>query len=772
MATLAPPASPLEALYRPRTKGDSRKVGEVLRQMQRDGRQVIQQRRGTIQMAREFYRGNQYVHPNVTGTSLKRLAPSTMLRSGRRRDTINMIQPLVDSRVALLTSETPSYEVVPASRSQDQVDAARLGKKLVDANWDNPRGWDVAAWRVELAQAAEIDGVAFANVYFDRLAGGYTSVAVEFGPRGPVPVTDLGRYAALREMDPSGQSLWRENHPYPVGEVCFRVARVGGMSIDPTVRTVKSWDHCRWVIEGRVRPISEVNGEYGVDVLALRKTYAPARASGFGDTTAGGIDAESPDGSPQTFNRRTHARVFEAFIVAHGDWPAGAHILWMEDAPDEPFVAEPWQEQDGAGRPLPYFPFVPRPDAGHLLLCGGTVEALIPTQVQLNRSNSQLNEWQDLMARPPLVLYGGQLRSQSVFNEQRVVMVNGGFGPPSFMQVPTEPTAVISQRIPYLERKMAEIANMSSPARGQVAIGTGAPESNVAYRTLIQQGEQDMSITEMGLTRATQWAVSEALRLASRNYTIERVVTGPGVDDVAEFQAFAGSMLRGCDNFRITGATLPRSRALDTQNMIQFLQIAGPRFDPAPYAAEIIGGDVDSIMDSENDQKRRQVYELTQLRALGASKFAKDLRSNFTQMRDTYIQAVGKLEQELQAQYRETGVAPPEGAQQILGRMGVKPPRVIDLARKAGLRVPTVEDSDVDHAHLKTIAHEVCSPAWDSFPEIVRQATREHAQEHQEKVARNVFAIGQQAPPPMGPQGSDPNPRGEPSPPKYANPEG
>lgn len=753
MATLAPTA-PAQAVYRPLSPGES--LAARLEQMVMEGRQVNAQERYRRQRNREAYRGNTYLAPlslaRGTGT-IHRLAPTDLLPSGRRRDSINRLRQMIDGRVSLMTRETPPHEVVPPSRERRDVDAARLAERIVDFEWERIDGWNVADFMRRLMLWAEQDGLAFGNVTYDRSKGQIVSLMVvkdpisgQERPAGLDPRTGQmrrGEVEALLEADPTGQRLWR-NQAYPVGEVVLRTVRTGALAIDP--RAVTDWRECDWVIESRVRKIVDLEREIGRPIKEL--IQASDKSTGRTTHRRTGAQAEVAEGyGEKAIDVQREVVVHELFHRATGptgEFPQGGHVIWAQDAPAAPLVTEPWSWPDGKPRGLPYFPLIPRPDGGHILRTLGTVDELLPVQRQFDRHLSQYGEWLDLAARPPLVMVGGSLRSKAVFNADRIVHINPGFETPFFLQVPPDPGIALLQMLAFLESQMGEIAMQSGPVRGQP---TPEHEAAAAINTLVIQGEAQIAGTEAEVKRVLQWTIREALLNVQHFYSIERTIELPGVDDEAEFQAFTGTKIRGAVNWRITGSVLPKNKAAQQAQLMQFLQYAGPRFDPTPFAAEILEADVETIISMERAQGRKQERENVELAALGSLPDRDRIWEVFTQMRDAYVQALTLLARQMSEFAKSTGSVPALDPQQAMNQLGApRPPRIVDLLTAARHRVPRVAVTDRDHMHLRSLELWMTNDAFDSHHPLVQQAAREHLDEHNAQQARRVQAIALQSP--------------------------
>lgn len=758
MATTPPPAltmpsRPAADVFKP-LNGGINSLGAWLQYSHTEGRRIVTGERFRWQRNREAYRGNTYLQPNAVNGSLRRLAPADMLTSGRRRDSINLLRRFVDGRGSMIAQEKPAYDVIPSGRERAQVDAARLATRLVDFEWSNVDGWNIASHGRQLELVAAQDGLAFSNVIYDRSRGEVCGEMFVPTEQGWAPISQVipdegelrKQVEALQEADPKGERLWR-NEFYPKGEVVLRVVRASAMAFDPNMTT--DWRDCGWVIESRKVKIADVEREAGRPLREMMKSSAEVMGQGRTRTaprTGGSAEADDGSGEKRIDPEREvflH-RLFAKATGPSGEFPNGAHVMWVQDAPAAPLVVEPWLWPDGTPRDLPYFPYIPRPDGGHLLRTLGTVDELLPVQRQFDRRVSQYGEYLDLCARPPLLLVGGSLKSKSVFNADRVVHVNPGFEPPRWLTVPPDPGIAILQNLGWLESKMAEIAMQSDPVRGQAPPGI---EAAAALNTLIAQGESQLAGSEAQWKMVIERTVGEALRNVIHFYGIERKIQMPGVDDQAEFEAFTGAMLKGADRFRISGSVLPKNKAVQEQRLIQFMQYAGPRFDPTPFAAQILQGDVEGIVSMEKAQGRKQERENNDLAALGALEQVDRIWQAFTAMRDRYVQLMAALARKMQAESQAAGVAPAMNPQQVWQAMGgPPPPRVLDLLRSSGFRVPTVAVTDRHHMHIRSLEFFMTNDGFDAHHELVRQAAQEHLMEHVEAQTRQAASISMQSP--------------------------
>lgn len=697
-------------------------IGAKLTELYQSGKEIQRRERTRWQRNRLMYRGEQYLR--VVGNNVRTLSPVDRLPSGRRRDTVNIMRPFIDGRIATLTFQRPPFQVLPTATDQETVDASRLATRFVDSQWGTD-AWDLDKVFRRLCLTAEIDGVAFLSVLFDKFKGGRVEVYLDANGE---PVNDPNVLDALKLQDPLGQSLWKQITSYQ-GDVAFRVVRPGALSVDPITTR---WEDCRWIVESRVMHRDQVERETGRPIQQMLKNSKQQMGEtkfGLGETAQlpGNVQLEEEDGEVRNFSHKDALLVHEAFILPTGpagDFPKGLHAKWLDAAAGDPYVMEPWDEDE-----LPYRPYNPRPDGGHYMRCRGTADELAPVQVRWNRTLSQVGEWLDRVARPPLVVAAGALRSKSVYNEEGVVQVHGGYPEPRFMNTPSEPSAVLNNHLEWLKGTMAEIATMHDATRGQ-APGRGI-EAAVSLNTLIQQNEQNLSATASEFVSVMEWGVSRALKEVGDRFQLPRMVQLPGLEDSADLVAFMGSQLRGCHRFKITGSITPKMRAAQLQTVMMMAQYGG--IDIKPWTTQLIDGNVDDILRHERQQEQRQKRENSAILALGARPDA-DLKWH-----------------ELNDLISKFGQAASEHSPQELAVLGVRPPMLSDV----GVKIPMPEYFDKDAEHIIAMESVLLSDGYDELHPIVKQALREHHNAHLERMHTNAMGIagqmapsGEQAPPP------------------------
>lgn len=728
-------------------------LGDVLRRMASDGRAVIRGERSRWQENRMFFRGEQSVAFNTSINALSR-APADP--NWLTHDTVNRLRQFTEGRVNMMTREKPPFEVEPEDRDQDSMDAARQAERFLEAMWGTNQ-WDVQATIHELAIVGEVDGVAALYVNWDPMLGQDARVPVVPPTEGEIEgesgVVDRGDFEAAKLADPEQRSWGMLGAKAPLGDVCFRVVRMGALAVDPFAITDPR--EARWVIESRVRPKDEIELKYGktVDELVNEHKQSLGGRPDVAAPSGEGVVAEDDDINDKRSRPRRDQVIVHCAYIRKGAMPAfpdGGYVEWLDQAPGAPLKVGAWEDD------LPYFFFVPKPDKQNWVRSRGTVDDLKPLQRRLNRTVGMLGRWLDRVGNPPLVIDNGSLASKSIYSEEGAVFVHPGMERPGYLQTPGEPTAILSNWLVWIENQMAEIANLPPAARGQSSPGVDAASH---FQAQAQQAELALAGPEFQLRRAVEWACSRALKLVGRFYVYPRLVATPGADDTEEIRAFVGASLRGCHRMRVRGSMLPRSRAAEIQTIMGFAPIIGP--DIKPWVAQMVRGDLSEYFKREDAHRMRARRENRQIAALALDEKARLVYQNFKEDLQVYGQAVQMAVPMAQA----AGMSPMEF---LDTQKGIKPPKYVEMLKAAGVKVPSVQEFDLDEQHVGPSGeHDLIrvSDGYEKWPEHAQQALREHVADHNEKTAMRAAASQQLLAQPTQ-QGSAPAEKGTPSPPK------
>lgn len=720
--------------------------------MRVNGQEVIRSQRVRWQYNRSIYRGEQYIRPS--STSLRTLAPSYRLPSGRRRDSVNRARRFIDGRASTFTMAKPNFGVKPEANTRAAFEAAELATKIVNFYWTK---LDLATKFRHMLRMGDIDGVAFISVYYDRTEG--DPIALPFTQDGK-PISDP---AMLIALEAEGIVNWTIDN---TGDVCVRNVPIGRMAVDPLAR--ENFQEARWVIESRIRPRADVENEVGQSLESLIKQSGQNLGDRYGNGTynlmpnpGARISVDEFDDSDSTLSARDYILVHEAFVKPsgqYGDWPDGCHAIWLDLAPGEPILVEKWKYS------LPYMCYVPQPDHGHFLKSRAVMDDLAPVQIALNRAISQYHELLDLYARLPIMAQRGALVTKFLYNDKRIVEYNPGFQQPNWMQAPPEPQRIL-ENINFLLEQMAEISVQNDVSRGTPP-GQGV-EAGVSLNLLAQQNEQQLETVASAAKTAMEVTCTKILETIVNFFNIQRTIAIPGVSGVEEINNFVGSMLRGSTRVQVSGSILPRNQAAEQQTLIT-LATAGI-VDIRPYLPQLTEGRVEEIFTDIERHEREQRRENQQMDLLASDPNVDKLWAAFQEMRAEHAQTMDEYRQ-AQANFPDESEEPGESPQEESAEgegvatpapmtvpglpasfeiPGLPPPPPQPTLADIGVKVPMPQEWNDDALHSAELDRARCADGFMARHPLVQQAYHEHHQMHVARMAQRLDAL---APQPGGPQ--------------------
>jgi hypothetical protein len=471
----------------------------------------------------------------------------------------NLIQPAVRTQVSRIIAHKPWVTCLPTTAEQDDVDAARLGTKLLEfwrrklmtstlevdfctwlatcgtAIWRV--GWDAHAGRSIIqrplapynegilspdrqetfsARPARPDSRSSFERYLDEQLG--------TGPTAP-------GYGGVAASEEAVEEL-------PEGDVLLECVNPFEIYPEPMI---DNWDRASWVIHARRRTRDDVRAAWGDKIADMATTVADA---GSVDAPGFNPDRIPKGGSPYNVNslfagvtstNDSDIAITEYWERASKGFPSGRHVL----------VVGGVLVHDGHN-PFPFndiplvpvlYEKVPGTPWGR-----GLVESVRPAQQEFNMTVSQLAEARDYTSFPKiLVPRGTQLAPNLGQNIPGEVWEYSGGIPPTVLQAPQMPA--------YMGTLMQQSYQMIMDLTHQHEVTRGTVPPNVEYGIAIQLlHEADNSplrstydMIDDGLVRVSRML----LGLAQKYYTEVRMIRVVGVTKEPQVLAFTGADLRG-----------------------------------------------------------------------------------------------------------------------------------------------------------------------------------------------------------------------------------
>jgi hypothetical protein len=299
----------------------------------------------------------------------------------RSRLVVNKIRPAVRREVAKLTAQRPNFEVVPATNSDTDASAARVGEQV--------------------------------------LASLYTDLDIDHKLRMAVWWSSICGVAYLKDY-------WAPEQPDPRSRVtgCICVETVDPFHVFVPDLREQELDSQPWLIHATTRPREWVRAVYKADVAANVKATETLYEDVMRDGGSRAVDqvlcleawvrpgahASLPDGGVLTLVGGKLVQLISGWSFRHGEYP----FAKIDHVPMGRFYGD------------------------------SVVTDLVPLQRELNRTRSQLVEQKNLLGRPKGLYASGSLDPNKITSEPgQWIPYQAGMPKPEFLPAPPMPGYVM-----------------------------------------------------------------------------------------------------------------------------------------------------------------------------------------------------------------------------------------------------------------------------------------------------------------------------------------
>lgn len=446
---------------------------------------------------------------------------------------VNMVLPTVQNRLAKLCKNPPRYDVLPENASGEAKDSARLSLQVLNMMWER---LECNRKRIELLMWVMQAGHAFFKVYWDPMKGRFMTN----------PLT--------------GETQFE-------GDVGLDVKSPFNIFSDPLASTD---DQATWKAEANVRRLSYFKDNYEnghlvkeEDAWLLSLQYelqlnnmngTPAAASTVQTMKNSAIEItyyEKPS--------RKHPKGRQ-IVIANG--------ILLEDK-ELPVGIIPLVKFDDVTIGGKYYP-------------EAIVTHLRPIQDQYNELLRRRQEWvKRLLAGKILAPRGSGITEEALRNDQGEVLsydAKPGAPPPTAMQIPMIPNYAYEEE-DKIKSQFGEVSGISQPSKGQM------PSSSIpaiGMQMLVEADDTRIGIETEGHEIAFAKTGKLILEYVKEGYKTERMLKVAGDAFEYAIKSFVGSDIQSTDVMVIRGSTLPGSKVLRRQELMNaFTQgLLGDPSDP------------------------------------------------------------------------------------------------------------------------------------------------------------------------------------------------
>lgn len=468
-----------------------------------------------------YYSGHQWIGWNRAERRIQALP----VEPGVQRITLNKIRPRVTTLLSKHIKNKIKFDVVPATKEQEDIDTARAADRYLDYMWE------------ELGFTQKTKDI-FLNMLIKKRCWVKTWFDAEAGQ-------DI-----TPDPDDPGYDEWMESGEESVhtGEIRAKVCDPLTIFADPGATCE---EEIRWIIERYAKDVDEIEAEYGKKVspdanLDYLSNY---------DVTKVGSDGIS---SYQVQRKQNMALVYELWYKPSKTYPNGAKITVCDG------VELDYDDNSGE---LPYqlFGYIPVPGS---LLYDALVTDMIPVQRGINEKRTMIathaKRLGNSMWLNPL---GNGVDDEDLTNETGGVV---HYTPMNNMK----PERIVAPDIPsFYDRDLSQDAIDLDDMSGAREVSQGRMPAGLdtlgGLEIMVEQENEKLTIAAQNYEQGMKEVMRRILRLIKQHYTEERQGRILGEDNEVEIISFNGSDLTGHEDINVVqGSSLPEMKAAQQERIM------------------------------------------------------------------------------------------------------------------------------------------------------------------------------------------------------------
>lgn len=505
-----------------------------------------------------FYFGKHYVQfVNSTATNNFQLR-TPAAPPWRVRMVINKLRPIIRHEISRLTSNKPTFTVLPATTEDEDQAAARIGEQIFEAAYNDK---NISKIVRQTVWWASITGTGFIKSYWDP------SVVVDPGIPGKTNPT--------------------------IGDI--QIERVQPFNIFVPNLEEEDLQKQPYVMHVTTKSPEFIKTAYGLDALPTVKSEIPIQ-----DAFLNMIGAKN--------SLREEVVVIEVWIKpgGHRDYPNGGMVTVVGGKVIQN-ITEGFPYSHGE---FPFYKIDIVPTGK--FYADSILTDLIPLQKEYNRTKSQIIEAKNLMAKPQLMAPRGSVNPRQISSEPgQVILYTPGLNPPTPLPLQPLPPYVL-QELDRLQQDMDDISGQHEITRGNTPAQVTAATA-ISY--LQEQDDTKLAYAVSSIEDALQGLGRHYLKYVTQYWNSERLVRVVGRDGAFEANHWAGNALKGNTDIRVqAGSALPQSKAAKQAFVMDLLKLG---VIPPEQALDILDiGGIEKVYEDYLVDKRQAERENLKMASL------------------------------------------------------------------------------------------------------------------------------------------------------------
>ena len=444
------------------------------------------------QLAINFLMGNQYCYI----TDAEEIENAGKQYFWQEREVFNHIAPIVEARLAKLSTVRPTMSVLPASDDDKDIYSAKLSKSIIKSLEHKLGLGEIIS---EATKWSEICGTAFYKIVWNNNAG------------------------EILAQTEKGENIY-------AGDV--DILAIPPYEIYPDSNACESIEDCKSIIHARAYSVDTIKTIWGVDVKGGDIDVFTLDSANI----AGGLGYGAIVPSVKHGVKENYAVVIEKYEAPSYDYPNGRMIIecagQILHIDELPFI----NKADGKRG----FPFVRQVSHGEPGCFWGVsvIDRCIPIQRSYNAVKNRKHEFMNRISMGVLTVEDGSVDTDSLEDEGlcpgKILVYRQGSNPPGLMQAGNIPSDFTTEE-QLLLNEFNTISGVSDIMRNSSYADAGVL-SGTAIQLLIDQDDSRIKETTDQIKFAVRAIAKHAIRLYKQYAKVPRL--GKLVGENGELETF------------------------------------------------------------------------------------------------------------------------------------------------------------------------------------------------------------------------------------------
>lgn len=495
-------------------------------------------------------------HQWVTWDSITRTYdPQLKIPEWRVRITDNKILKSYRKRLAKISNYNPKYVVTPNSMDTEDIEASRLGTKVVAGLQQDKVKWKLQ--RLDRTRRQLLCGNVFMTFGWDAAKGKKLPDIKQVPEQTQQPITTIESQEQIEQPKPTQPKTLYEGDVYTEVVSSFEIYCLAGNG------HISNWTRMmrvKYVAISKARelaPTKEIASQIKPEGRNTSLTMYQDKIESLNNLNSG--YAQQTDNIDGVYLKYAYERRSPEYPKGRFIAYANGVLLWDKDIPNIDL---------GDEFEFPYFQYqdivIPDRTWGQ-----ATIEQQLPVNKELNKTESQLIEIKNQASKPKTVVAKGTVLKNAITSEVGEVVEVDMSKPGAFQpyQLPgaSMPNYVI--QIPtMLEKNLDDLGSTHEVSSAQTPRGV---RSGTAIRALQEADNTDLGPVLLENSETDRSIFSALLKLVQEKYTEKRLLKIAGDDNMPEVFSFLGADLKGnTDVWMEEGDIVPMTRA-ERQLMIE-----------------------------------------------------------------------------------------------------------------------------------------------------------------------------------------------------------